>query len=68
MSNATNGTGAVGLYASNGCFYGENGPGIAGTNLVVMIIATIALLMCFWLEIPFFRLKSKSKFPNNVGV
>ena len=65
MSNATdNATG--GLYASNGCFYGEDGPGIAGTNLAVLIISAIGFVACFWIEVPFFRLKSKRAFPNNV--
>ena len=65
MSNATdNATG--GLYASNGCFYGEDGVGIAGTNLAVLIIASIGIFAFIWLEVPFFRLKSKRAFPNNV--
>ena len=65
MSNATdNATG--GLYASNGCFYGEDGVGIAGTNLAVLIIASIGIFAFIWLEVPFFRLKSKRAFPSNV--
>ena len=64
-ANSTNST-FSGLFASNGCFYGEEGAGMTGTNMAIFIEAIFGLFLTVWLEVPFFRLRSKQKFPSNV--